>query len=341
MFQFCLPGGDPVTTSMQDPLRLAALRDVPDESPLSALRQITAPGYLDTFNHGDLPRWLEILAQLPELQAHSIDLKTGVRIGSRADGLAHPGQLNRLEALLREFIPWRKGPFELFGLLVDSEWQSGLKWERLLPHLEPLAGQRVLDVGCGNGYHCWRALGEGASLAIGLEPYLLYVMQFLAIRNFLADKPCHLLPIRLDQYPGPFHYFDTVLSMGVLYHVRSPVDHLLQLKKCLKPDGQLVIETLVVEGDEGYSLTPERRYARMSNIWFVPSIPTLQRWTQRCGFRDIRLVDSTITTATEQRSTSWMPFQSLVDGLNPEHPELTCEDLPAPRRAIVTARNTA
>ena len=196
---------------------------------------------------------------------------------------------------------------------------------------------RILDVGCGNGYHCWRALGEGARLAIGIEPYLLYVMQFLAVKTYLRQEPCYVLPINLENYPGPFNYYDTVFSMGVIYHVRSPIDHLLQLKNCLSNGGQLVLETLVVDGKQGFCLTPSGRYARMGNIWFIPTTATLERWLQRCGYTDIRLVDTSVTTTEEQHSTSWMPYQSLVDGLDPGDPDKTCEGLPAPKRAIVTA----
>ena len=125
--------------------------------------------------------------------------------------------------------------------------------------------------------------------------------------------------------------------MGVLYHVRSPIDHLLHLKKCLNRGGQLVVETLIVDGEEGYCLTPSDRYARMSNVWFIPSTATLARWLQRCGFTDVNLVDIAVTTKAEQHSSSWMPFQSLVDSLDPNDNNRTCEGLPAPKRAIVTA----
>ncbi|PMC22346.1 tRNA 5-methoxyuridine(34)/uridine 5-oxyacetic acid(34) synthase CmoB, partial [Klebsiella aerogenes] len=44
--------------------------------------------------------------------------------------------------------------------------------------------------------------------------------------------------------------------MGVLYHRRSPLDHLWQLKDQLAPGGELVLETLVIEGDENTVLVP-------------------------------------------------------------------------------------
>ncbi len=99
----------------------------------------------------------------------------------------------------------------------------------------------------------------------------------------------------------------------MLYHRRSPIDHLLDLKNCLDSGGELVLETLVVEGDATTVLVPEDRYAQMRNVWFLPSATALQLWLQRAGYRDVRLVDLTPTTVDEQRSTEWMGFQSLPD----------------------------
>ena len=147
----------------------------------------------------------------------------------------------------------------------------------------------------------------------------------------------HVLPLALEQLPAEMRVFDTVVSMGVLYHRRSPLDHLLELRGCLRSGGQLVLETLVVEGDAGRVLVPEGRYTRMRNVWFLPSCDALQRWLRRCGYVDVRLADVTRTTVAEQHSTGWMTFQSLADFLDPADPTRTVEGLPAPTRAIVVA----
>ena len=115
------------------------------------------------------------------------------------------------------------------------------------------------------------------------------------------------------------------------------ISHLLELRDCLRPGGELVLETLMVEGEQGYSLLPDGRYAKMRNTWFIPSCATLEQWLGRCGFKDIKTVDCNITRLEEQRSTSWMVYDSLVDYLDPEDPSLTVEGYPAPMRAILTA----
>jgi len=289
----------------------------------------------DPIAHGDLARWLQVLQKLPLCKPSSVDLFSQVRIGGLTDLCNEEYQ--SLESGLRDLCPWRKGPYHLFGLNIDTEWRSDWKWDRLNGRIKSLKGRRVLDVGCGNGYHCWRMLGAGAQWVVGVDPMLLSVIQFWAVRHFYGLAPVYVLPFALESLPKDLQLFDTVFSMGVLYHRRSPIDHLLELKGCLRSGGELVLETLVIEGDEDRVLLPYDRYAKMRNVWFIPSYKSLMLWLRRCGFNDVNLVDVTKTSVFEQRSTDWMQFQSLKDFLNPENEQLTIEGHPAPARAIVTA----
>lgn len=291
----------------------------------------------DSKRNGDLDLWLLTLKELPQVQASSYDLNANVvRVGTSDD--ISKNHKDQLTESLQVLHPWRKGPFDLFGIHVDTEWRSDMKWERLADAIEPLAGRRVLDIGCGSGYHCWRMLGADARLVVGIDPYLLFVMQYQAVRSFIGDVPAYVLPIGVEALPENLVGFDTVFSMGVLYHRRSPFDHLLKLKELLRVGGELVLETLVIEGNEDAILVPEDRYAKMRNVWFLPSPAGLVRWLKRCGFKDVQLVDVSPTTNEEQRATPWMRFESLQDYLNPEDPTLTMEGYPAPRRAILTAK---
>jgi len=289
---------------------------------------------LDGVNHGDLLRWQEAVEHLPEAQPSSIDIASAVRLGLSAD--IDPSEHTLFEQALRDLQPWRKGPFEIFGITIDCEWRSDWKWQRICSHVD-LTGRAVLDVGCGNGYHMWRMWDEGAQTVVGIDPNLLFYNQFAAIKKYIPDSPVWQLPFTLEELPEPTGGFDTVFSMGVLYHRRSPVDHLLQLKACLRPGGELVLETLVIEGDANACLLPEDRYAQMRNVWFLPSVAMLERLLRRSGFRDIRCVDINRTSTEEQRSTEWMQFQSLADFLDPSNSQLTIEGYPAPMRATLIA----
>ncbi|MCB1859266.1 MAG: tRNA 5-methoxyuridine(34)/uridine 5-oxyacetic acid(34) synthase CmoB [Gammaproteobacteria bacterium] len=287
--------------------------------------------------HGDLPRWLATLEALPPVSADIVDLNNGTILAASRTPLEEESRA-RLASLLQQLHPWRKGPYRLHGVDIDSEWRSDWKWSRLAGAIRPLTGRRILDVGCGNGYHCWRAAGAGAKLVIGIDPTQLYLAQFLAVRHFLGDHwPVHLLPVGIEQIPTELRAFDTVFSMGVLYHRRSPIDHLLELSGCLKPGGELVLETLVIEGGKQEVLVPRGRYAKMRNVWFIPTPEALIGWLKRCGFDEIRVVDISRTTTAEQRSTAWMRFESLSRFLCPDDPLHTLEGHPAPIRAILTA----
>lgn len=286
--------------------------------------------------HGHIDEWKKMLDQLPSIQTSVFDFNRGcLSIGHANECSA--ADRDKLERQLKTIMPWRKGPFDLFGIHIDTEWRSDLKWNRLINSIQSLKGKRVLDVGCGSGYHCLRMFGQQAEQVIGIEPLLRYIVQFYALIHFIPTIPVTLLPLTLQALPKYLPVFDTVFSMGVLYHRKSPFEHLHELKQCLKPGGELVLETLVVEGDEKAVLTPQDRYAKMRNVWLIPSCDLLTVWLARCGFKDIQLIDKSVTTTDEQRSTEWMTSESLAQFLNGSDSSLTIENHPAPCRAIFRA----
>lgn len=289
---------------------------------------------LEPSAHGDLPRWHAALEALPEVERSDPVLNEDVvRLGRPLPAQARLTLTDTLQTL----SPWRKGPFDVCGVSIDTEWQSHLKWNRVRNHLEPLTGRQVLDVGSGNGYYALRMAGAGARSVIGIDPTILYVVQFAALKRFAPTVPVQVLPLRLHELPPEPRVFDTTFSMGVLYHQHSPIDHLRQLRGTLRPGGQLVLETLFLPGEASFAFTPPGRYARMKNVWLLPTIVELRTWLARCGYRDIAVVDASQTTIDEQRSTDWMPFESLAEALDPAQPDRTVEGWPAPRRVVVTA----
>ncbi|MEM0927010.1 MAG: tRNA 5-methoxyuridine(34)/uridine 5-oxyacetic acid(34) synthase CmoB [Planctomycetota bacterium] len=284
----------------------------------------------DQPTNGDLKRWWSALSELPS--------ETLGRLQCEAEQVRVVGDWTDLDGLrqtLMTFHPWRKGPFEFFGLSIDTEWRSDWKWDRFANSLD-WRGKVVLDVGCGNGYFGWRMLDAGAAAVLGLDPILRFVMQFEVMRRYSSRQDRNfVVPLVDSDLPEKLMAFDVVVSAGVLYHRTSPIDHLRSLQGALKPAGTLLLETLIVDQE---ILIPEDRYAQMRNVWFIPSIEMLCRWMRRTGFEDIEVVDVTPTTPQEQRSTPWMTFQSLSDFLDPANPERTVEGYPAPVRATMRAR---
>ncbi|ATZ11817.1 tRNA 5-methoxyuridine(34)/uridine 5-oxyacetic acid(34) synthase CmoB [Erwinia amylovora] len=307
------------------------------KSPLSHWLE-TLPAQLAAWQreslHGHFKNWDRSVEYLPGLIPESLDLLHGVTADSSQ---LSPRQREGIEKLLRNLMPWRKGPFSLYGVNIDTEWRSDWKWDRVLPHISSLAGRTVLDVGCGSGYHLWRMLGAGAHLVVGIDPMQLFLCQFEAVRKLLGnDQRAHLLPLGIEQLPD-LKAFDTVFSMGVLYHRRSPLDHLCQLKNQLVSGGELVLETLVIDADDQQVLVPGERYAQMRNIYFIPSAGALKNWLEKCGFVDVRIVDHSFTSTDEQRRTSWMTSESLAEFLDPDDATKTVEGYPAPLRAVLVA----
>jgi tRNA (mo5U34)-methyltransferase len=279
---------------------------------------------------------LRALERLPDARPSSIDVdRARIRIGGSGD-LDDSQRAALLEAL-QGLKPWRKGPFDIFGIPLDSEWNSSIKWDRLSGHLGTLAGKRVLDIGSSCGYYLFRLAAQQHELAIGIEPYPNFYVQFLALSRYLAFPRVYCLPLKLEEMPAMRRCFDTVLCMGILYHRRSPLDTLAHIQGLMVPGGQLVLETLVLEGEKPVALFPEKRYAKMNNIFFIPTVACLTHWLRRSGFDSIRCVDVSPTTAKEQRRTDWVDTESLTDFLDPDDPGKTVEGYPAPVRAMVTA----
>jgi len=291
-------------------------------------------GWQKILKHGDLARWKAGFHALPDIQPTSVSLNKDT-VSVCADDV--PDKLGIIEQALKQMHPWRKGPFDVFGVHIDTEWRSDWKWQRVQKHIAPLKGRTVLDVGCGSGYHMWRMLGEDANLVVGIDPTPLFSMHFATIKRYNSELNVFLLPVGIDDIPQNTGVFDSVFSMGILYHRKSPLDHLSQLKGLLRKGGELVLETLVIEGDEQACLIPKGRYAKMRNVWFIPSVKMLELWLSRCGFKNIRCVDIDTTSVAEQRSTDWMKFESLPDFLDADDSSKTIEGYSAPMRAVILA----
>lgn len=292
--------------------------------------------YFSHIRHGDYQKWRQAVSALPAVRPARYCLRqNAVTIGADSD--CNPSQRRLIEAQLKRLMPWRKGPFNLFGVYIDSEWRCHLKWARLSARIQALKGRLALDVGCGNGYYGWRMLGEGARHVVGIDPTLLFCMQFAAIKQYLPGAAIDILPFGIESLPESALCFDTVFSMGVIYHRRDPVAHLRQLRGFLRPGGELILETLILESGAGPALYPAGRYAGMNNARAIPGAKTLLQWAEQADFNDAGIIDITKTTPREQRRTDWMPFYSLDNFLDGTDRDKTIEGHPAPARAILLA----
>lgn len=283
---------------------------------------------IDQLRHGDLQKWLKVLYELPRIKGVEYCGGHIVQTSSTSD----ISRFNHAKLVLavQTLVPWRKGPFSFFGIDIESEWRSDYKWSRVKDHLD-LHSKRILDVGSGNGYFGYRMLEAGANSVTGLDSSLLAVMQN-ALINHYAQQANVVVPVRFES--GTWNQtYDTVFSMGVLYHQRDQDSHLRELSRSLRLGGTLVVESIVADTP----IYPNGRYARMRNVWCIPSVGSIILALTEIGFVDVRVVSVTTTTSAEQRRTRHMPFDSLSDALSATDRSLTVEGYPAPKRAVILA----
>ena len=277
-----------------------------------------------------IENWKKIISNLPLINTTKVDLLNGITVQGKWDSK----DKQRTEEDLMQLVPWRKGPFMIQDIFIDAEWQSNMKWERVLDLNIELKGKNILDGGSGNGYYGFRMLGKGAEFVVCLEPNVSHLTQFLVLNHFINSDRIKMVPRRIEEISFLDKCFDLVFSMGVLYHQRNPESHLNLLASHLKEGGQIILETLIVPDEYGQALIPKSSYANMSNVWFIHSRKGLEDLINKSGLKILKMGPSLKTMPEEQRATKWMPFRSLVDGLS-QGLDRTVEGLPSPDRVVL------
>ena len=275
----------------------------------------------------------EAIESLPEPRVKSINLDKTIEIELEED--YSKDNLPKIVECAKLMLPWRKGPFKIDSLFIDTEWQSFIKYSIIEPHFN-LEGKVVGDVGCNNGYYMFRMLTQKPKKLVGFDPSPLTLMQFEFINKFIqSDIVFELLGIEHIEYYE--HKFDTLFCLGVLYHRSDPIGSLKSLFRALNSGGELLLDTFMIDGEDDICLTPKERYSKIPNIYFIPTVNALKNWCYRAGFKDIEVIAIKKTDLNEQRKTEWINSQSLNDFLDPNNPALTVEGYPAPKRIYIKA----
>lgn len=244
-------------------------------------------------------------------------------------------------ALLQQTVmsmkSWRKGPYYINDFYINSEWRDYIKWQRIAPFCTDLRRKTVADVGCSNGYFMFNLLRYQPEKVIGFDPFQICKYQFDFLNYFVKAKQLEFM-LKQDLDLADFSQsFDLILYMGVLYHRRDPVQSLKILKDALKPQGKMLIETMILPGESPEPVEIKDRYSLMKNVYYLTTIHGLQRWLEEAGFSDYKLISVSQTSTFEQRTSEYAPFISLEGFLNPENPLETVEGYPGPRRLIIEA----
>ncbi|MEA3354491.1 MAG: tRNA 5-methoxyuridine(34)/uridine 5-oxyacetic acid(34) synthase CmoB [Campylobacterota bacterium] len=279
---------------------------------------------------------MSALNKIQTIDTSNIETKLQDWVSSGDENSLSANDRKKLEDNLKVLIPWRKGPFSLCGIDIDSEWQSNLKYNLLRPHFN-LKDKVVADVGCNNGYYMFRMLEDKPKKLVGFDPAPHFNIQFNMVNHFVkSDIKYELLGVEhLEFYE---HKFDFIFMLGVLYHRSDPIASLKSLSRALNPGGEIIVDSFMIEGEDEVCLTPFDRYAKIPNIYFVPTVNCFKNWLNRAGFVDVELIEITKTDEKEQRVTPWTFDQSLNDFLDPNDSTKTVEGYPAPKRAYLKAK---
>jgi len=274
----------------------------------------------------------EAIKALPDFDDVEVKLgdKVEVYIENLSDDFAT--QIKDTALLMK---PWRKGPFGINNLFIDSEWQSQIKYNLLEPYFD-LKDKIVGDIGCNNGYYLFRMLSQKPKKLIGFDPSAIYYSQFQFINHFVKSNIVYEL-LGVEHVEFYEHKFDTLFCLGVLYHRSDPVAMLKSLFKGLNKGGELILDTFMIDGEDEMCLVPKERYSKIPNIYFVPTVKALKNWCYRAGFETVEVLETMVTQSNEQRKTQWIDTQSLEDFLDPNDPTKTVEGYPAPKRVYIKA----
>ncbi len=282
-------------------------------------------------------RFREPYEALQHLRARFTDFSQDAVTIGRAGELGET-DLCLVREAMRSFMPWRKGPFDVFGVEIDAEWQSWRKWNRLLPALPDLTGKVVADIGCNNGYYMFRMLEHKPRCVIGLEPFLQHYYCFKTLRRLAGADELFIELMGVEDISLFPACFDVVFLMGIIYHRISPVEMLREIRAAMRPGGVLILESQAIPGEEPVALFPEERYAKVPGTYFVPTANCLRNWLIRTGFSEVEIFCRHPMSSEEQRKTAWMTFESYKDFLDPGNPTLTVEGYPAPLRVYLRAK---
>lgn len=121
----------------------------------------------------------------------------------------------------------------------------------------PILGRTVLDVGCGSGVMGAALLRDGAARVVGIEKddYAAAAARSRISKVYQED---------LDEWsPRDLGVFERIVCADVLEHLKDPEQTLRELRKCLAPNGRIILSVpnirhlsvifdLVVRGDWKY-----------------------------------------------------------------------------------------
>ena len=295
--------------------------------------------------------FLELLAKIDLLRDNLKDKEFNLNIHQGAvqiDNKLLADWSEESSSLINLLSPWKKGPFLINDIFVDSEWRSDYKWDRIESSLREVIRSfgsekvHILDVGCNNGYYLFRLYYlilqlNMRSEIIGIDPVVRCYAQYSLLQAFLkiTDINYFLAGVEILQQSGFKNIYNIILYMGIIYHRRDPKASLRDLYNSISAGGYLLLESIYVEG-EGF--VPKGSYAMMKNVFYVPSERDLINWLEEAEFKNIQVISKEFKNFEEQRQTEFAKGFSLKNFLDPNDIGKTVEGYPSPHRIVILAQ---
>ncbi|ECW3374881.1 tRNA 5-methoxyuridine(34)/uridine 5-oxyacetic acid(34) synthase CmoB [Campylobacter jejuni] len=273
-----------------------------------------------------------LYAKIQELKA--LNLACNFSLDDSVNLSTNSQAKDEILAIAKELKPWRKGPFKIDDLFIDTEWQSFIKFNILKPFMNEISQKCVADIGCNNGYYMFKMLEFNPAKLIGFDPSIKYRLQFELI-NALAKTPIKYELLGVEDLPSYGLKFDVIFCLGVIYHRSDPIKMLKDLKAGLNKNGVVFLDTMYIEDEREIALVPNKTYSKIPNIYFVPSISALKNWCERAGFKEFEVLATKKTDENEQRKTEWIDSFSLENFLDPKDKNFTIEGYEAPKRVYI------
>jgi len=115
--------------------------------------------------------------------------------------------------------------------------QGAGEWHQLQKMLPAFAGRRVLDLGCGFGWHCIYAAEQGASFVLGTD----ISEKMLAVAREKTMSPVvEYKRMAIEDMDFPAGSFDVVISSLAFHYIESFGEVCARVNKCLTEGGDFI-----------------------------------------------------------------------------------------------------